>query len=233
MAAELFLPVLGTVVLWSLSATLAVTTALLLAAGSLTRRLAPRALSVLLITVTRGVPTSLLVVSAGIATLPHATPSWLPNLFPGTSASLALMAWAVTVALALGSAGHLAVIFRTGYESLGTARREQAVVLGLRPLARLRLLGRECAAATLAPTGARLVHHLHNTAFAALFPVADLFGWVQQRANETFEVTRYAAVAIGAYVVLSLLIWAACRGIEYWLVLPPRPRRAVVPVAAT
>jgi ABC-type amino acid transport system permease subunit len=76
------------------------------------------------------------------------------------------------------------------------------------------VVAREAAAASLAPTGARLVHHLHNTAFAALFPVADLFGWIQQRSYETFEVSRYAAVGAAFYIGLSLLIWAAARGLE-------------------
>jgi len=211
---------LGTVILWALSGTLALAVALALAAGSLSPRRAGRAGAKAVIAVTRGVPTSLLVVSAGIAAIPYRTPAWLPNPFPGTSSGLALVAWAVTVALAFGSTGHLAVIFRTGYEALGTARREQATALGLGPLARLHVLARECAASTLAPTSARLVHHLHNTAFAALFPVADLFGWVQQRANETFEVGRYAAVGVGGYVVLSFLVWAASRGLEPRLARP-------------
>jgi ABC-type arginine/histidine transport system permease subunit len=95
------------------------------------------------------------------------------------------------------------------------------------------LLLRESAGASSAPVGARLVHHLHNTAFAALFPVADFFGWVQQRANETFEVSRYAAVGIGVYVVLSALIWAAFRGLEQWLGVPRQARRAAPAGAPT
>jgi ABC-type arginine/histidine transport system permease subunit len=73
---------------------------------------------------------------------------------------------------------------------------------------------REAAAAGLAPTGARLVHHLHNTAFAALFPVADLFGWVQLQANASFEVTRYVFTGAAVYVVLSAVIWLAFRTVE-------------------
>lgn len=214
--------VLGTVVLWILSAALAVALAAVLAGPSLGKVRPARTAAESVITLTRGVPTSLLVVGAGITAIPQTAPAWLPNPFPGTSPGLAFVAWAVTIALALGSAGHLAVIFRTGYIALGSVRLEQVAVLGLSPARRLGLLIRESATATLAPTGARLVHHLHNTAFAALFPVADLFGWVQQRANTTFEVTRYVAVGVGVYVVLSLLIWAVFRGVEYWLGLPSR-----------
>ena len=65
-----------------------------------------------------------------------------------------------------------------------------------------------------------VTHLVRMIRFAALFPVADLFGWMQQRANETFEIGRYAAAGIAGYVVLSALIWGACRGLEQWLHLP-------------
>ena len=212
----------GTVVIWLLSGGLALGLALALSAGSLAPRRATRLLSDGVITLTRGVPTSLLVVSAGIIAIRYPAPSWLPNPFVGTSTGLSLVAWAVTIALALGSTGHLAVIFRTGYLALGSARLEQATLLALTPGRRFSLLLRESASATTAPLGARLVHHLHNTAFAALFPVADVFGWVQQQANETFEVSRYVAIGVATYVILSLLIWVIFRGLEYWLALPER-----------
>jgi ABC-type arginine/histidine transport system permease subunit len=71
-----------------------------------------------------------------------------------------------------------------------------------------------------------MVHHLHNTAFAALFPVVDLFGWIQQGAYETFEVTRYVAIGAAAYIVLSLLIWGGARLLEYRLGSPNRASAA-------
>jgi ABC-type amino acid transport system permease subunit len=217
MVATLITPVLGTVVLWAVSILVAVALAGLLAAGSLSRARGIRVPADIAILLTRGVPTSLLVVVFGLAAIRYPPPDWLPNPFPGTSAGMALLAWAITIALALGSTGHLAVIFRTGYLSLGSARLDQIAVLGLSPGQRTRLLVRESAAASLAPTGARLVHHLHNTGFAALFPIVDVFGWVQQGANETFEVGRYAAVGAAVYVAMSLLIWASTRMIEYRL----------------
>jgi ABC-type amino acid transport system permease subunit len=217
MVSALATPILGTMVLWALSAALSVTVASALAVGSLSRARALRAPADLLILLTRGVPTSLLVVLAGLAVVPFSAPGWLPNPFPGTSDGMALVGWAVTLALALGSTGHLAVIFRTGYRSLGRARLEQVMVLGMDAGRRFRLLVRESATASLAPTGARLVHHLHNTGFAALFPVVDLFGWVQQQSHETFQVSRYAAVGVAGYVLLSLLIWSATRAAEYRL----------------
>lgn len=220
MVSQFVAQTLGTAVLWSVSGALALAVAVPLATGSLQRGRLPRAAAELIITLTRGVPTSLLVVAAGIACLTAPAPGWLPDPFPGTTHGMVVVAWGVTAALALGSTGHLAVILRTGYRSLGPARHDQARVLGLGPLRRLSLMARETAGRSLAPVGTRLVHHLHNTAFAALFPVADLFGWVQERANETFEIGRYATAGVAGYVVLSFTIWAVCRGLEQRL----RPR---------
>jgi ABC-type amino acid transport system permease subunit len=213
--------VLATGVLWTLSATTALTVGMILATASVGGRAGARLLAETAITVTRGVPTSLLVVTAGIITVRISPPAWLPNPFPQTPSSLRLLGWAVVAALALGSAGHLAVIFRTAYAALGPYRTQQATVLGVRPWSRLALLAREAAATALPPTGARLVHHLHNTAFAALFPVADLFGWVQEEANATFQVSRYALIGAGVYVALSWLIWSAFRALEARLLLKP------------
>jgi len=219
---------LGTLAVWALSGGLALALAVMLTTLWLSRRRGLRACGSILTTVTRGVPTSLLVVAAGIAALPHAAPTWLPNPFPGTSPRLAGVAWAVTIALCLGSAGHLAVILRSGHASIGTARLEQVMLLGLTPVRRIRLLAREAAGPTLAPLGSRLVHHLHNTAFAALFPVAELFGWVQEQANDTFDVTRYVGIGVATYVVLSLAIWATFRGLEYYLAAGPTATRQPV-----
>jgi ABC-type amino acid transport system permease subunit len=227
--------VLATSVLWTLSAALAVTIGLILAAASVGSRAGARLLAEAAITVTRGVPTSLLVVAAGIITIRISPPGWMPNPFPRTPSSLRLLAWAVVAALALGSAGHLAVIFRTAYAALGSYRIQQTTVLGIRPWSRLALLAREAAATALPPTGTRLVHHLHNTAFATLFPIADLFGWVQEQANATFDVSRYALIGAGVYIALSGLIWSAFRTLELRMLLDPTRalRRALQPPVST
>lgn len=226
--------VAATCVLWVLSGTVAVAAGLLLAAASVGAGPRWRWLSGGAITLTRGLPTSLLVVGAGVASIRIPPQPWLPDPFPGTPSSAAPVAWAVLAALAVGSAGHFAVIFRTAYRSLGRARIEQTAVLGMPHAQRLGLLVRESATAAIPPTSARLVHHLHNTAFAALFPVADLFGWLEERANATFQVTHYVAVGAAAYVVLSGLIWAAFKALERRLRLPAEaaPVRTQQPVPA-
>lgn len=215
----------ATVVLWAVSGGIAVAGGLLLAALSLDPRVATRLASEGVITLARGIPTSLVVVAAGILTSRVPAVTWLPNIFPGTQDGLQLVAWAVVLAVALGSAGNLAVIFRTAYLALGRHRIEQARALGLPPLQRITLVGREAALIALPPTSARLVHHLHNTAFAALFPVADLFGWVQDRASTTFDVTTYVLIGAGIYVLLSGCIWLGGRALEFRLAIGPGTRR--------
>jgi ABC-type arginine transport system permease subunit len=209
--------VAATFVLWLLSGALAVSAGLLMATGAGAGRRWMRWLSGSATTLTRGVPTSLLVVAAGLASIRIPPQRWMPDIFPGTTAGSVPVAWAIVVALAAGSAGHFGVIFRTAYLALGRARIEQSVTLGTSPARRLALLGREAAAAAIPPTAARFVHHLHNTAFAALFPVADLFGWIEDGANATFDITRYVLAGGTAYVILSAMIWAGFKAIEYHL----------------
>jgi ABC-type amino acid transport system permease subunit len=231
MDASLFPYVAATGVLWALSGVLAVTGGLVLCAASIGSHRPVRLVAEGGITLTRGVPTSLLVVAAGIVSIRFPAPGWLPNPFTRTTDGLSLVAWAIVAALALGSAGHLAVIFRTAYAALGRYRIEQTSVLGMGALRRLRLVGREAALPALPPTGARLVHHLHNTAFAALFPVADLFGWVQEQAHLTFDVTRYALAGGAVYVALSAAIWTGCRALEFGLARKPNRRASHVRLA--
>lgn len=200
-----------------MSGCIAIAAALALTVGSASTRAVWRWLSGAATTLSRGLPTSLLVVAAGVISIRIPPQAWLPDPFPGTPDRSAPVAWAVLLALAIGSAGHFAVVFRTAYATLGRARIEQTLALGMPPVRRLALLIRESAIAAIPPTSARLVHHLHNTAFAALFPVADLFGWIENGANQTFDITHYVVVGGAAYVVLSGLIWAGFKGLELHL----------------
>jgi ABC-type amino acid transport system permease subunit len=138
----------------------------------------------------------------------------LPHLFPGTPSAFQHVAWGVMLALALGSAGHLAEIFCAAYAALGSARLEQAAVLGLSRFGQLLVLAHEAAAIVAPPTGARLVHHLHNTAFAALFPIGELFGTVQGLTNASFRVFQLAVIGALIYMALSGCAWLLARVVE-------------------
>jgi ABC-type amino acid transport system permease subunit len=225
MTPDFWLGTAGTVVLWAVSGSLAIALGLVLAAGSLSANRVVRLTARAGVHLTRGVPTSVLVIVAGMGMmrLPSAPP--LPTIFPGTPAAFQHLAWGIVLALALGSAGHLAEIFRAAILALGPYRLEQATVLGLSWLGRMGLLARECAAIALPPTGARLVHHLHNTAFAALFPVADLFGAIQGQSNATFRVVEFVLLGCIIYVTLSALTWLLVRVLETALAPPVAERR--------
>jgi ABC-type amino acid transport system permease subunit len=231
-SADIWLGVAGTVVLWLLSAALAIAVGLVLAAGSVSKRrwmwLHARAA----VNLTRGVPTSLFVIAAGLGMMRLAQAPELPPVFPGTTSAFQHVAWGVMLALAAGSAGHFAEIFRSAREALGRDRLDEATLLGLSRLTRTVLLARECAAIALPPTGARLVHHLHNTAFAALFPVADLFGSIQGNASMTFQVFHYVVLGCVIYVALSALIWLVVRAAEAVLAPPAAEGPDARPVIA-
>jgi ABC-type arginine/histidine transport system permease subunit len=236
MSSDLGTAIWGTIVLWATSGALACLLGVFMTGGSLSAHRQLRLLARAAVNLTRGVPTSLFVVSAGILMIRLPTASQVPGLFPGTPAGFQHVALGVMVALALGSAGHLAEIFRTARASLGRARLEQARAFGLSRLGRAALLARESAAVALPATGTRLVHHLHNTAFAALFPVTELFGFVQQQASTTFRVAHFALVGVAVYVVLSGLIWLFFRVLEASLlhrVVRPTNARPLLPRPST
>lgn len=213
MESSLGAAIAATVVIWAVSSALSLSSGLLFMAGCASPRRWLRFTATVAVNVTRGIPTSLLVVCAGLAMLRLSGRS-LMIVFPGTPGSFQLLAWALALSIALGGAGHFAEIFRAAHAALGDARREQATLLGFSRCQKLVLIGREAAVIALPPTGTRLVHQLHNTAFVSFFPVVDLFGFVQTRASETFAVSTYLLLGCLVYVILSALIWSSTRGLE-------------------
>lgn len=218
--------VAGTAVLWLVSATGACALGVVLAGGSLSRRRPLWLLTRTAVNVTRGVPTSILVVAGGIFALRFTGPLTLPPLFPGTHPAFQHVAWMLALALTLGSAGHLAEIFRAAYEALGRTRREELTLLGLPRWRHIQVIASESALTALPAAGSRLVHHLHNTAFAALFPVVELFGLLLAEAYTTFRVVEVALAGTGVYIAMSGVIWGGFKAAETAL------RQGLVPIAA-
>jgi ABC-type arginine/histidine transport system permease subunit len=214
MSAGLWTAIQGTLILWLVSGVLSCLLALALTFGSLSANWFAKAVSRSVVNFTRGVPTSLFVIAAGITMFRLPAAIELPTIYPGTPDAFQHVAWGIALALAAGSAGHLAEIFRSARAALGHSRLNQATALGLSRSRRTLLLAREAAVIALAPTGTRLVHHLHNSAFAALFPVTDLFGFIQAQANATFRVLDYALLGCLVYALLSALVWLSFRGVE-------------------
>lgn len=226
----------GTFVLWAISGALSLVIAGVLVALGVSRWRLVRLISSTVINVTRGVPTSLVVIVGGIAAGRLAlNRAPLPQLFPHTPAGFQATAWTIATALALGSSGHLAVIMRSAYETLGAARRHQARLLGLRRRQHGLLLMRESAVVAAAPVTNRMVHHLHNTAFAGLFPVVEIFGVTEKHANDSFRVVDVVLVAVAIYAGLSCIVWMGGRAAERALSAQPgrqtarRQPRAVQP----
>ena len=110
-SADLWVGIAGTVVLWAPSGLLAVALGFLFAAGSLRRQWTVFWAARVSVNLTRGVPTSLMVIAAGIGMMHLVSTPELPPVFPGTPAAFQHVAWGIMLALALGSAGHLAEIF--------------------------------------------------------------------------------------------------------------------------
>jgi len=214
---RLSLAVASTSVLWLLSGLLALVMGITLAAGGTSKNFWLRSGSWLAINIARGIPTSIVVIAAGVVGIQLTAPTGLPSLFPGTAPEFQHVGLLISAAVAAGSGGHLAVIFISARQTLGTHLIAQARVMGLSPARRMTLLFRESARAAMPATGARMVHHLHNTAFAALFPVFELFGLLQERITLTFQVWEYLLMGATLYVGLSGLIWLGALGIEKWL----------------
>jgi ABC-type amino acid transport system permease subunit len=214
---RLALAVASTSVLWVVSGLLALVLGIALAAGGASRQLWIRSISWLAINVARGIPTSIVVIAAGVVGMQVGSPKILPPLFPGTSPEFRHVGLLIAVAVALGSAGHLAVIFIASRGAVGRHVLDQATILGMSSARRTGLLFRESARAAMPAIGARMVHHLHNTAFAALFPVFELFGLLQERITLTFRVWGYLLLGAAIYAGLSGMIWLCALGLERWL----------------
>ena len=122
---DLWLSTAATVVLWALSGTMSIMLGLVLAAGSLSSHHWLRIVAHAIINVTRGIPTSLLVIAAGIGMMRVPIVPQLPTIFPCTPNTFQHVGWGIVLALALGSSGHLAMIFRAAVLALGRYRREQ------------------------------------------------------------------------------------------------------------
>lgn len=211
---RLALAVASTAVLWVVSGLCALGLGVALAAGGASRHLWIRSTSWLAINVARGIPTSIVVIAAGVVGMQVASPHILPPLFPGTPPEFQHVGLMIAVAVALGSAGHLAVIFIASRGAVGRHIIDQANIMGMSSARRAGLLFQESARAALPATGARMVHHLHNTAFAALFPVFELFGLLQERITLSFRVWEYLLLGAVIYAGLSGMIWLCALGLE-------------------
>lgn len=173
-------------------------------------------LSNFIIDLTRGIPTGFIVIGFGLGALRYLEFRELSSVFIGTLPSFQQMAWALVIALALGSSGHIAEIMHAAYSTLHPSLLEQTKILSLSLYSQILLIGREVLLPVLAPLGSRLVHHLHNTAFVSLFPVIDLFGYVKTQSNLSFRINEFVLLGSVIYILLSICIWSVFWSIEMY-----------------
>ena len=219
---------LATLTLWAVSAILSIALALILVYAVANPRPMVRWCGLVVVNLTRGIPTSVLVIAAGMLAMRMGAFIPVPSIFTGTIGGFQHIAWAIVAALAFGSAGHLAMIFHAAYCALGQARRDQLAILGCRPWQKAVIVLREVMTVVLPSTGARLIHHLHNTAFASLFPVTELFGLIRGQSDATAKVFLFTSIGCLVYAVLSFVIWLLFRGLEAFFA-PPQRAVQIVP----
>lgn len=214
MEGGLLIGLYGTVTVWIISAFLAIFMGLLFTVGILNKTHIIQVSVRWLINFSRGIPTSIYVILGGLLVIKGHSALSLPAIFPGTLDGFEPVAWAITFALAFGSAGHLAEIFVASYVSMDKARLEQLTVMGFSGIHKFMIAARECAYIAIPPTSTRMIHHLHNTAFASLFPVVELFGNIQTSASTSFKVFEITVIGCGLYILLSGSIWLVFRVFE-------------------
>src|SRR4051812_19581616 len=101
---------LATIVLWAVSAIFGIALGFLLACGFASRFSLLRGISYALANLSRAIPTSFYVLATGVAAM-RLPPVTAPIFFVGTPPALQVVAFAICLALAFGSAGHIAHIF--------------------------------------------------------------------------------------------------------------------------
>jgi ABC-type amino acid transport system permease subunit len=185
-----------------------------------------------LIEVSRGVPTVVFVLLMGNLGMAQQF-GWLEidGLLPGVSPGFTSTAVFVILGLAFSSSGHLARLIGAALATVPDDVATYARTLRLRPVPHLALLLRECAPALVGPVAARLTHHLHNTAFIALFPIADIFATMRRNVTETAMVIEHLAIAATAFLMIGFGISALAAAVER--TLTGRGRRVARPIMQT
>lgn len=219
--------VYGTLIVWLFSALLAIVMGVIFTSGLLSENTVVKTSVTWVVNLSRGIPTSLYVIIGGLLVIKGYSNFALPAIFPGTIDGFETVAWAIIFALAFGSSGHLAEIFVASYRSLDRATLEQLSAMGFSPWRKIVIATGECAYIGIPPTSTRMIHHLHNTAFAGLFPVVELFGSIQASASSTFRVFEITLIGCVLYILISGSIWLIFRILES--LLTPQNRMQLSP----
>ncbi|MDD1794225.1 hypothetical protein L4D06_16780 [Enterovibrio makurazakiensis] len=168
------------------------------------------AISEFLIEVSRGVPTVLFVLLMGnLGLAPYFSGIDVEGFIPGVAYGFGLAASFIIVGLAFSSSGHLARIIEAAISTIKQDTIDYMETLHLGAFAKVRLIFFECAPALIPTVSARLVHHLHNTAFISMFPIAGIFAAMRTGVIETAKVIPYLTFATLLFVLLGTAIHVA------------------------
>ncbi|WP_407330342.1 ABC transporter permease subunit [Enterovibrio sp. 27052020O] len=163
-----------------------------------------RVVSGVLIEVSRGVPTVVFVLLMGnLGLSPYFSVLDMEGVIPGVSWGFSVAAIFIIVGLAFSSSGHLAKIIEAAISTIKQDTIEYMETLQLGTWVKIKLVFIECAPALVPTVSARLVHHLHNTAFISMFPITGIFAAMRTGVVETALVIPYLVFATILFVLLG------------------------------
>ena len=214
-------PFWTTLLFFTLSAALSLIMAVFLCLGQISRFKIIRWTVVGLIELSRGVPTVVFVILLGnFGMAPYFSAFDTDTALPGVAWGFNVVAYFVILGLAFSSAGHLTYIFRAAISTISDDVWRYLNITKSRWHRAVSMIYIECAPALLPAVTARLVHHLHNTAFIAMFPITGIFGAMRSGIVETALVVEYILFSTLIYIFIGATLTVISKVILY---LHPRP----------
>ncbi|OEE67498.1 hypothetical protein A1OO_17280 [Enterovibrio norvegicus FF-33] len=202
--ASFVVPTLTTLVFFVLSAALSLLFAVIYVLCGRSHSLLLRMTSNVLIEVSRGVPTVVFVLLMGnVGLSPYFSGLDIEGVIPGVAWGFSVAATFIIVGLAFSSSGHLAKIIEAAISTIKQDTLEYMATLQLGTWVKIKLVFLECAPALVPTVSARLVHHLHNTAFISMFPITGIFAAMRTGVVETALVIPYLVFATILFVLLG------------------------------
>lgn len=114
---------------------------------------------------------------------------------------------ALTLGLAINTAGYLAEIFRAGWESIPRPVLDAARATGLGRRALFTSILWPLGLPVAGPAaGNRLIHNFKNTALAAFLPVPDFLSAVTTALSDSFRAIEFLTLAAVFYIVAGLIL---------------------------
>ncbi|MDD1780005.1 hypothetical protein LRP49_02230 [Enterovibrio sp. ZSDZ35] len=205
-------PTVTTIIFFVSSAAVSLLLALIYVLCGRSAHRSVRMLAGLSIEVSRGVPTVVFVLLMGNIGLAPFFSGWdIEGAIPGVAWGFGVTAIFIVIGLAYSSSGHLARIIEAAISTIKPDTMEYMATLHPSMWVRVKLIFLECAPALIPTVSARLVHHLHNTAFISMFPITGIFAAMRTGVIETARVIPYLAFATLLFILLGSAIHIAAK----------------------